>query len=136
MTRGLSKIFNTMFNREETTVYESADWRAIAPGRFQVLEVDENKPIKTFVVENGLIFNKGRGFYEFTKTETIQGKKEVILIDRATGDLFEGEAAREMLGLPNGTTVRIRPNNLEKYVVFVQSTSVNRKLIGETRFFV
>lgn len=134
MSRGLSKIFNTMLNREETTVYESADLRAVVPGRFQVLEVDENKPIKNFVLENGLNFNKGRGFYEFTKMETIQGKKEIILMERATGDLFEGEAAREMLGLPNGMTMRIKPSNLEKYVVFVQSTSVNRKLIGGTRF--
>ena len=60
MSRGLSKIFNTMLNREETTVYESADLRAVTPGRFQVLEVDENKPIKSFVLENGLTFNKGR----------------------------------------------------------------------------
>ncbi len=134
MSRGLSKIFNTMLNREETTVYESADLRAVTPGRFQVLEVDENKPIKSFVVENGLTFNKGRGFYEFTKTETIQKQKEIILMDRATGDMFEGEAAREMLSLPHGATVRIKPNNLEKYMVFVQSTSVNRKLIGGTRF--
>ncbi|WP_293114559.1 hypothetical protein [Okeania sp. SIO1I7] len=55
-------------------------------------------------------------------------------MDRTTGDLFEGESAREILGLPHDTTVRIKPNNLEKYVVFVQSTSVNRKLIGGTRF--
>lgn len=57
-----------------------------------------------------------------------------ILIERTTGDLFEGEAARQKLGLPTGSTVRIKPTNLEKYVVFVQSTFANRKLIGETRF--
>jgi hypothetical protein len=39
-----------------------------------------------------------------------------------------------MLGLPEGTTARIKPSNLEKYVVFVQSTSANRKLMGGTRF--
>jgi hypothetical protein len=39
-----------------------------------------------------------------------------------------------MLGLPMGETVRIKPSNLEKHVVFVQSTSANRKLIGGTRF--
>ena len=90
--------------------------------------------IKAFVLENGLTFKVGRGFYEFTKTETIQGKKEIVLMDRKTGDLFAGEAARDMLGLPEGATARIKPSNLEKYVVFVQSTSANRKLIGETRF--
>jgi hypothetical protein len=55
-------------------------------------------------------------------------------MDCKTGDLFAGDAAREMLGLPAGLSVRIKPSNLEQYVVCVQSTSANRKLIGGTRF--
>ena len=86
-----------------------------------------------FVTENGLNFKKGRGFYEFTKTETIQGHKEIVLMDRKTGDLYSGTAARDLLGL-SSTTARIRPASLDKYVVFVQSTSVNRRLVGGTRF--
>ncbi|MEH2117344.1 vWA domain-containing protein [Nostoc sp.] len=134
MSRGLNKIFNTMMNREATSYYESADLRAVTPGRFQILEIEQDISIKAFVLENGLSFQVGRGFYEFTKTETIQAQKEIILMDRGTGDLFEGGAAREMLGLPMDATIRIKPSNLEKYVVFVQSTSANRKLIGKTRF--
>jgi hypothetical protein len=134
MSRGLNQIFNSMMKREETSYYNSADLRAVSPGRFQVLDVEQDISIKAFVLENGLAFKVGRGFYEFTKTETIQGHKEIILMERVTGDLFEGESAREILGLPVGATVRIKPNNLEKYVVFVQSTSANRKLIGKTRF--
>lgn len=134
MSRGLNQIFNTMMKREGASFYEAADLRAVPSGRFQVLEVDKDISIKAFVLENGLNFKVGRGFYEFTKTETIQGNKEIILMERTTGDLFEGEAAREMLGLPVGATVRIKPSNLEKYAVFVQSTSANRKLIGGTRF--
>jgi hypothetical protein len=134
MSRGLSRIFNSMMKREGTSIYEAADLRTVSPGRFQILEVDNNISIKAFVLENGLTFKVGRGFYEFTKTETIQGHKEIILMDRKTGDLFEGEAAREMLGIADISTVRIKPNNLEKYMVFVQSTSANRKLIGGTKF--
>ena len=134
MSRGLNQIFNSMMKREETSYYAAADLRAVSPGRFQVLDVEQDISIKAFVLENGLTFKVGRGFYEFTKTETIQGHKEIILMERTTGDLFEGESAREMLGLPMGATVRIKPSNLEKYIVFVQSTSANRKLIGETRF--
>jgi len=134
MSRGLNKMFDTMLKREDAAVYESAELRAVKPGRFQVLEVDSEISIKAFVLENGLAFKTGRGFYEFTKTETIQGKKEIVLMERSTGDLFEGEAAREMLGLPMGETVRIKPSNLEKYAVFVQSTSANRKLMGGSRF--
>ncbi|HLO48959.1 MAG TPA: hypothetical protein VK211_11135, partial [Kamptonema sp.] len=134
MNRGLSKMFNTMLKREAPEVSEPAQLKAVKPGRFQILEVDNDISIKAFVLENGLSFKTGRGFYEFTKTETIQGQKEIVLMDRATGDLFEGDAAREMLGLPKGETARIKPSNLEKYVVFVQSTSANRKLLGSSRF--
>ncbi|OQW94915.1 MAG: hypothetical protein BWK79_04345 [Beggiatoa sp. IS2] len=134
MNRGLDKMFNTMLNWEAIATTDPVALRAVPPGRFQVLEVDRDVSIKEFVTENGLTFKKGRGFYEFMKTETIQGKKEIVLMDRATGDLFAGEAARDMLGLPVGETVRIKPASLEKYMVFVQSTSVNRKLIGGTRF--
>ncbi|MEO6861843.1 MAG: vWA domain-containing protein [Microcoleus sp.] len=134
MNRGLNKMFDTMLKREGAAVYESAELRSVKPGRFQILDVDNEISIKAFVLENGLAFKTGRGFYEFTKTETIQGKKEIVLMERLTGDLFEGEAAREMLGLPMGETVRLKPSNLEKYAVFVQSTSANRKLMGGTRF--
>jgi hypothetical protein len=134
MNRGLNRMFSTMLNRTLPAEMAEADLHAVAPGRFQVLEVDKEVPIKAFVEENGLGFKKGRGFYEFTKTETVQGYKEIILMDRATGDLFEGERARELLGLPAGESTRIRPAALEKYAVFVQSTSVNRKLMKGTRF--
>ncbi|NET00135.1 MAG: VWA domain-containing protein [Sphaerospermopsis sp. SIO1G2] len=134
MSRGLNKVFNSMMKREGVSYYEESDLKAVPPGRFQVLEVEENISIKAFVLENGLRFKVGRGFYEFTKTETIQAKKEVILMDRKTGDLFAGSSAREMLGLPMDASIRIKPSNLEQYVVFVQSTSANRKLIGKTRF--
>ncbi|WP_414586309.1 hypothetical protein [Scytonema sp. PCC 10023] len=134
MNRGLNRMFNTLLKRDASDEFGEADLRAVSPGRFQVLDVDQDISIKAFVLENGLTFKVGRGFYEFTKTETIQGHKEIILMARKTGDLFEGEAARDMLGLPAGTTMRIKPSNLEKYVVFVQSTSANRKLMGKTRF--
>lgn len=134
MNRGLNKVFSAMLKRAPSADFGATDLRAVPGGRFQVLEIDRDCAIKDFVLSNGLAFKKGRGFYEFTKTETIQGYKEIILLDRKTGDMFEGAAARELLGLPEGSTTRIKPTSLEKYTVFVQSTSVNRKLIGGTRF--
>lgn len=134
MNRSLNRVFSTMLRRKVETASTDADLHAVAPGRFQVLEVDRDAPIKQFVEDQGATFKKGRGFYEFTKTETIQGHKEIILMDRASGDFYEGEKARELLGLPTGETARIRPTDLETYTVFVQSTSVNRKLIGGTKF--
>ena len=135
LDRSLNNLFNTMMKREKpVTTFAAADLHAVPPGRFQMLAVDADTPIKDLVVENGLRFKKGRGFYEFTKTETIQAGKEVVLMDKKTGDRFSGLKARELLGLPVGESTRIKPTSLEKYAVFVQSTSANRKLMGGTRF--
>jgi hypothetical protein len=44
--------------------------------------------IKEFVQMNSLIFKTGRGFYEFTKPETVSHKKEVVLVRRNYHNLF------------------------------------------------
>jgi hypothetical protein len=134
MSRGLNKIFDTILERTPSREVAEADLHAVPPGRFQVLDVDKDGSIREFVEENGLAFKPGRGFYEFTKTETIQGYKEIILMDRATGDLFAGEKARDLLGLPDAASARIGPADLDRYAIFVQSTSYNRRLLGDTRF--
>ena len=134
MNRSLYKMFNTMLKRDDVDLFSEVNLNAVSPSRFQVLTVEEQISIKNFVLENGLIFKRGRGFYEFTKTETIQANKEIILMDKTTGDLFAGDCVRGMLGLPEKTRVRIKPTDLEKYTVFVQSNSYNRKLMANTLF--
>jgi hypothetical protein len=119
---------------EAYTVLTAADLVPVPPSRFQVLEVDADTPIRAFAESNGLLFRPGRGFYQFTKAETIQARKGVVLVDRRTGDMFSGDAARAMLGLPRGASAHIRPSALDQYDVFVQSTSYNRVLKRHTRF--
>lgn len=141
MNRALDRAIGTMKQPRDakgrfvsTRYKETSDGLVpVSPGRFQILNVRENQDIKGFVQANELTFKIGRGFYEFTKTEEIQEKKEVVLEDKMTGDMFSGAQAREMIGLPFGTRGKVRPSEL-KYNVFVQSTSVNRKLMGGTRF--
>ena len=135
MSRGLDSLFTRLMpKRDSKGRFLKADLKAVPAGRFQVLDVDKDEAIKDFVEGQGLQFATGRGFYEFTKTETIQKTKEIILQDRASGDLFEGDYARELLGIAKGIDVRIRPVDLKKYRVFVQSTSNNRKLLKNTSF--
>ena len=89
----------------------------------------------------GVDFKKGRGFYELTKAETVHGYKEIVLMDKATGDIFNGAKVREMLELPpqadkkgeDREDVKLRPVSFEKYAVFIQSTSANRALVPGTR---
>ena len=98
------------------------------------MRVDTDQSIRDFVEDNGLTFKKGRGFYQLTKTETIQEYKEIVLRDDHTSDLYSGEKARELLGLPRSGSIRTRPVVPHGYTAFVQSTSYNRKLIGGTEF--
>ncbi|KAI1706518.1 hypothetical protein DdX_12978 [Ditylenchus destructor] len=141
-SRSLRTMFDRMLGRDPSTSMPPGDMNAVPPGRFQVLEVDTAISIKDFVEAQGVNFQKGRGFYEFIKQETIQQYKEIILMDKNTGDMFEGPYARTLLGLPTDADAKaniapqsatIKPGNLQ-YFVFIQSTSYNRKLSPGSRF--
>lgn len=107
----------------------------VYPGRFQVLHVDYATDITSFVKSSGAVFRKGRGFYELTKAEEVQERKEVILQDKRSGDFYTGAVARDMIKLPYGMRGRVYPYNAPHgYRVFVQSTSNNRKLMAGTTF--
>jgi hypothetical protein len=119
-----------------TTRFEgdTHDLKEVDPSRFQVLHVDHDVDIKGFVVSTGADFKIGRGFYQLSKSETVQERKEVVLVDKRTGDMWSGKAARDMIGLPYGERGKVRPKYGFDYDVFIQSTSANRKLMRNTKF--
>ncbi len=132
MTRSVDANFAKLSGRSERSLPKSLD--AVPLGRFQILDVENDVSIREFVESNDLIFQKGKGFYEFTKSELIQESKEVVLREKLTGDMFSGEKARRMIGLSVGERAKVKPVYFDEFDVFVQSTSYNRKLIGGTRF--
>lgn len=101
--------------------------------RFQVIDVDEDCSIREFVTSQGLEFQKGRGFYEFTKREEIQEYKEVVAQNRNSGAIITGKRARSVLGIPEDRA-NVTPDPEAEHTGFVQSTSVNRKLKAGTKF--
>jgi hypothetical protein len=138
--RDIATVFDTLRNRKGARAAatqnfgDAGNLKLVDPGRFQVIKVKDDAGIADFVKKKGLPFKIGKGFYEFTKRETIQHHKEIVLMDKKSGDMFTGHAAREMLNLPDGQDIRLSPTQLDKYTVFVQSTSANRKLKAGTRF--
>jgi hypothetical protein len=137
VSRSLVEMYGTLLGSDKPLVdFKPSDLAAVPPGRFQVLEVDKDCSIKDFVEANGAHFQKGRGFYQFTKRETVQERKEVILVNKRTGDMFSGDKARDMIGLPYGSRGDVKPGegSIADFEVFIQSTSSNRKLIGGTKF--
>ncbi len=105
------------------------------PSRFQILDVLDDEDIQTFSVNNGLTFQRGKGFYHFTKPELIQKNKEIVLREKSSGDFFEGNMCRKMLNLITyDESKRIKPTDFPDYDIFIQSNSLNRKLISGTKF--
>lgn len=101
-----------------------------------VSEKDSGTQIRTFVEkkQNGSPMLKGAAFYQLTKTEdNIQDYKLISVRDKDTGAIYCGPAARNLLGLPHVGNARVRPGDHGKFDVFIQSTSVNRKLLPNTQ---
>lgn len=88
--------------------------------------------IRSFVEQKTGSLLKGAAFYQLSKTEEVQDHKQIAVREKATGKVFGGQAARDLLGLPSYGTVKLVPGNNGGFDVFVQSTSVNRKLIPGT----
>lgn len=83
----------------------------------------------------GRAYRTGSAFYELTKPEKIQPQKVIMVRNRRSGRVYAGPDARELLGLPDHE-VRVRPEENPEFQVFVQSTSVNRKLVPGTKLLV
>ncbi len=102
---------------------------------FVVPAGDNGIEIKPFVerVRNGAPLMKGSAFYQLTKTEArVQDTKLILIRDRLNGHVYHGPAARQMLGLSTVGNIRLHPGDHGNFDIFIQSTSVNRKLVAGT----
>jgi hypothetical protein len=118
---------------QQSLVYKDSSLQPIHPTRFQQITVPVGCEIREFVESLGIPYKKGRGFYQLTKAEVIQENKEVILRDRA-GLFYTGAEARRIIGIPYGRRGKVYYDRGLPYTVFIQSTSVNRKLVPHTLF--
>ncbi len=89
--------------------------------------------IREFILKHRMEYLKGSAFYQLTKTESRVSHTKLILVrEQATGKIYSGKDARSMIGLPNDRNARLHPGDHKNYDIFIQSESVNRKLVGST----
>lgn len=94
---------------------------------------DSGIEIRPFILRHRMDYLKGAAFYQLTKTESRVSHTKMILVrDRATGKFFGGKEARTMIGLPTDRNARLHPGDHKNFDLFIQSESVNRKLVGGT----
>lgn len=104
--------------------------------KFKVLSVDKECPIKSLVETKLGQYQIGNAYYQLTKKEKIQSSKEIVVMEKGKPDIWGGDEARELLGLDYSQDIKVEPGNHSKWDIFVQSTSVNRKLVRGTKLLV
>ena len=76
---------------------------------------------------------KGCAFYQLTKAEkNVQDYKQLVIKDKNSGKFYGGHAARQMLGFPQYGTIQVEPGDHGDFDIFIQSTSLNRKMKSGT----
>jgi len=97
---------------------------------------NDDVQIRDFVIAQGVNFTKGCAFYELSKTETVQDYKQIAVRDKNSGAVYSGFGARDLLGLPHTGDAKVAPGAHGQYEIFIQSTSVNRKLKKGTNIMI
>lgn len=105
--------------------------------RFRVLSVDKEEAIRNFVErKTGKPYVPGSGYYQLTKGEKkVQDYKKLLVMEKNKSAVYGGPDAKQVLGIPDGT-LSVKPGNHGNFDIFVQSTSVNRKLVRGTKLLV
>lgn len=99
--------------------------------------VREGASIKEISMHYTGKYVKGTVFYQLMKRESrVQDYKLICVQEKDTRNIYSGAAARDLLGLPHSGTVAVAPGNHGKYDIFIQSTSVNRKIPMNSRVLV
>lgn len=129
--RGSKSLFSMDADALNAATVQQAGLSRLATTKFRLFPVLTDGPIREFVEGHGLRYTTGAGYYQLMKTEMIQANKAVAVRDRRSGAVYTGANARTLLGLP-AADIRVKPDHNPEYDVFVQSTSVNRKLIAGT----
>jgi len=133
--RGTKNFFQTDLSSVQSTTVQS-NLSELSPTVYSIFNVYVESPIKEFVetwTKSGYV--SGSAYYELMKPETIQSYKEVCIQNRQNGKIYGGKSARDILSLPV-YDVKVKPGDHGDWRIFVQSTSVNRKLIKGTLLLV
>lgn len=103
-------------------------------GQYRLLDVDSDGRIDEFVESNlNRPYKLGEAYYQLMKPETIQASKAIAILSKSK--VYFGDEARDLLGLPS-FNVKVKPTDHPGYEIFVQSTSLNRKLIAGTKLLI
>lgn len=132
--RGTRQLFSTGAEAVNKKTVTAMGVKPLLKKQYRLFDVHDDCQIREFVEDHGLTYILGRGYYQLTNTVSIQPQKLVAVMEDKTGKIYLGREARDLIGLPPDVEVRVKANFNPDYTIFIQSTSVNRKLLKDTKF--
>lgn len=130
--RGSRAVFSTGADAVNEDTIKAAGLTPVDPSKYQLIPVARDAAIRDWVIECGHTYRTGCAFYQLSKSEKIQARKQIAVLEKKTDRVYTGPEARALLGLPDAEA-RVKPDHNDDFTIFVQSTSVNRKLVAHTR---
>ncbi|MEU6090819.1 vWA domain-containing protein [Streptomyces sp. NPDC047085] len=130
--RGSRAVFSTGAEAVNKDTIKAAGLTPADPSQYRLIPVTRDAAIRDWVIECGHTYRTGGAFYQLSKSEKIQAQKQIAVLEKKTDRVYTGPEARALLGLPN-VEIRVKPDHNDDFTIFVQSTSVNRKLVPNTR---
>lgn len=129
--RGTKSLFKVI-NVDVSATKVRSMLNQLAAGAFICRNVPQDCAIRDFVeIQTRYAYQPGMAYYELTKTEEVQDYKKIAIRDRINGAVYVGPEARELLGIPD-TFIKLKPGDFKNWQIFIESTSVNRKLLAGT----
>lgn len=127
ITNGLFKLDTSNLN----SVAVQQTLQELNSNTYTIFTADSDSAIKAFVEnKTGSPYVKGHANYLLNKKEMIQSYKKIYIRERATGKVYGGDNARTLLKLPLNQDIDVRPDASNGFDIFVESTSVNRKVVS------
>ncbi|MFC9730413.1 vWA domain-containing protein [Streptomyces roseolus] len=130
--RGSRSVFSVGADAVNKETIAAAGLTPVDASGYRLIPVSRDVAIREWVTESGHVYKTGCAFYQLSKSEKIQARKRIAVLEKKTDRVYTGPEARALLGLPD-EEVRVKPDQNADFTIFVQSTSVNRKLVPNTR---
>ncbi len=134
--RSTTSLFAPQMDKVDEAALKAAGLKPLDPKEYVLIPVTGEVRIDEFVKQCTTNYVVGKGYYQLTggrkpkgkRGIIVQGNKQIAVLNKETNEVFVGDEARKLVGLGK-ENVTVDPTDTKgKYVLFVQSTSLNRIL--------
>jgi hypothetical protein len=132
-TRGVTASSNFYADASQVTPKVAKQTLTDISGSVRIFPVDARDEIQPFFIKKMKYYVPGTAFYQLTKPEkAVQAYKGIIIRNKKSGEVYAGQSARDLLGIPTGGTIKLCPGDHGNWDIFIQSISNNRILYPGT----